>query len=267
MVRWPAGLHPQGAKRNTNMLQWRPGFLDSGQQPITAVPITRYGGKISSVPLTGGQAQGTIPGYPAGSGSASSPGAFTVIASTTVPVAGTYTIAWTVSLAGTLSGTETNNFHLDVNGARIATSVNADTAGSYPQTPVTYTFNAGDQIEVYNVNAGTANSVYGASIPAAGGSLTLQVGPQGLGTVWYPVSVVLSTTTGALDTSTALVYLGPSATPATLQGTLFSGNGTTALAIPSMSPGQTIIVNWQNGHPGDTAAFNITGTMDALSTR
>jgi hypothetical protein len=101
----------------------------------------------------------------------------------------------------------------------------------------------------------------------AAGGLTLQVAPQGLGTVWYPVQVTLSTTTGVLDTSTALVYLGPSATPATLVGQLFSGNGTVALAIPDLTPGQTLIVKWTGAHNGDTAAMNVIGTMDALTTR
>jgi hypothetical protein len=110
----------------------------------------------------------------------------------------------------------------------------------------------------------TGGQVQGA-VPGSG-NLTLQVGPQGLGTVWYPVQVTLSTTTGALDTSTALVYLGPLATPSTLVGTVYSGNGTVALAIPDMTPGQTIIIKWTGAKSGDTAAANIIGTMDALTT-
>lgn len=102
-------------------------------------------------------------------------------------------------------------------------------------------------------------------IPGSG-ALTLSIGPQGLGTVWYPVQVTLSTTTGPLDTSTALVYLGPLTVPATLVATLYSGNGTAALAIPSMSPGQFLVVAWSGANPGDTAAVNVIGTMDALTT-
>ena len=162
MPRFPPGwgqyFHPQRLKSNT--LAWRPGWQGSGQQPITATPIRAYTGKISGVPLTGGQAQGVI----------------------------------------------------------------------------------------------------------ASGTLTLTVAPQGLGTIWYPVQVTLSTTTGALDTSTALVYLGPAVTPATLVGQLFSGNGTVALAIPNMSPGQSLIIKWTGGHNGDIAAANVIGTMDALTT-
>jgi hypothetical protein len=104
-----------------------------------------------------------------------------------------------------------------------------------------------------------------AAVPNSG-KLTLTAGPQGLGTIWYPAQVTLSTSTGALDTSTALVYLGAQGVPITLVGTVYSGNGTVALAIPSMSPGQVLIVTWTGAHPGDTAAFNVVGTMDALTT-
>ena len=97
------------------------------------------------------------------------------------------------------------------------------------------------------------------------GTRTLSVGPQGLGTVWYPVQVTLSTTTGVFDGSTALVYLGAQGIPITLVGTLYTGNGTVALAIPPMTPGQVLIVSWSAGNPGDTAAMNVLGTMDALS--
>jgi hypothetical protein len=97
------------------------------------------------------------------------------------------------------------------------------------------------------------------------GTLTLSVGPQGLGNIWYPVQVTLSTTIGAFDTSTALVYLGAQGVPVTLVGSLYTGNGTVALAIPPMTPGQVLIVSWSGATSGDTAAMNILGTMDALS--
>ena len=161
MVRWPPGLHPQSARRGSNQLAWRPGWRGTGMRPIVPVPIGRYTGRLAGVPLTGGQAQGKIPG---------------------------------------------------------------------------------------------------------GGALTLSVGPQGLGTVWYPAQATLSTSTGALDTATALVYLGPLASPSTLVATVYTGNGTVALAIPDMSPGQTLIVAWAGATTGDTAAVNIIGTMDALTT-
>lgn len=101
------------------------------------------------------------------------------------------------------------------------------------------------------------------TIPASG-TLTLTIGPQGLGTVWYPVQITLTTTTGQLDTSLANIYLGPLVTPATIVGTGL-GNGVYALAIPPMTPGQYLIVVWTGGTNGDTAAANVIGTMDALA--
>lgn len=164
MVRFPKGwgqaFHPQAA-RGPNGLAYRPGWRGSGQQPIIATPVGAYTGKVTGVPLTGGQALAKVPGS---------------------------------------------------------------------------------------------------------GALTLSVGPTGLGTTWYPVQVTLSTTTGPLDTSTALVYLGSGQVATQLVGTVYSGNGTVALAIPDMSPGQTLIVAWTGAKSGDTAALNIIGTMDALTT-
>jgi hypothetical protein len=103
----------------------------------------------------------------------------------------------------------------------------------------------------------------------AGGGLTLRVGPQGLGNVWYPVQVTASTTTGltaAGDNSVCNVYLGPVVNPTTLVGTVYNGNGTAALAIPDMTPGQFLVMVWSGANPGDQAAANVIGTMDALST-
>ena len=98
------------------------------------------------------------------------------------------------------------------------------------------------------------------------GALTLSVGPQGLGNIWYPAQVTLSTSVGALDTATALVYLGIGGVPVQLVGTVYTGNGTVALAVPSMQPGELIIVSWTGGASGETAALNVGGTMDALTT-
>jgi hypothetical protein len=275
MVRLPRGqwqfFHPQ-ARRGPDALAYRPGWRGSGQQPIGATPIGAYGGKISGVPLVGGQALGTIAGYPAASGSASSPTAFAVIAGPTFsPGGGSFTVAWTVSLSGTLSAADANNFYLFHNNTQIAQSTNADVAGTYPQTPVPVVLAPGDDLVILAAsNNGTPGSVYGGVIAAAGsGSLTLQVAPQGLGTVWYPVQVTASTTTGLTplgDNSVCNIYLGPAVIPNTLVGTVYNGNGTAALAIPNMSPGQSLVAVWAGANSGDTAAVNVTGTMDALTT-
>src|SRR5262249_15621091 len=54
------------------------------------------------------------------------------------------------------------------------------------------------------LNDGQAQAV----VPASG-TVTVRVGPAGLGTVWYPAAVTISTTTGVNDTSVANVYAGP----------------------------------------------------------
>lgn len=234
---------------------------------VPPIPIGAYNQKITGVPLTGGQASGLIPGTTA-SGSIPAPSSFATIAVLTFPQDGTYTVSWKVSLAGTVSATDANNFQLFLAGVTlIATSVNAAADGTYAQASVQVTTTAGTQLFLTNPVAGTAGSTYSGTMTASNGqSLTLSVGPQGLGTIWYPAQVTLSTTTGALDTSTALVYLGSGGVPTMLVATVFTGNGTAALAIPSMQPGEFIIVTWTNGHAGDTASFNVIGTMDALTT-
>jgi hypothetical protein len=235
---------------------------------VPPVPVRAYTGKITGVPLTGGQASGMIAGIPAGSGTVTSPAAFAVIAQVTIPVAGTYLLSWTVTLAGTVGAGDANNFGVEKNGSHtaLATSSNAGATGTYPQTAFSITAAAGDLIQVYAIGGGTSGAIYSATIPAKPNPLTLTTGPQGLGTTWYPAQVTLSTTTGVLDASTAQVYIGTGGIPTQLAASVFSGNGTAAVAIPPIQPGDNVIVTWTNGHPGDIASFNVIGTMDALTT-
>ena len=264
---WPA-VHPQ-AHRPANLLSYRPGWRGSGQQPIARVPIAQYTRRVTQVPLNGGQAQGIVPGITPVSGSVTSPGTFTAVAGNIAVPPGVYVIDWSVTLSGTIAAAEADNFIFFGGPGGVdllATSVNAAAAGTYPQAPLTITVADGDLIGIATAGtAPTAGAVYAGVFSSVGQPLTLQVGPQGMGTTWYPIQVTTTTSTGALDVSTAYVYLGPSITPATQVGIIGTGNGTAALAIPSMSPGQTLIVQWLNGHPGDTASMNIIGTMDALA--
>jgi hypothetical protein len=235
---------------------------------VPPLPVGAYRSKISGVPLTGGQASGQVPGYPAVSGSATSPAAFAVITPITVASAGgAYTVNWTVSLSGTIGAAEVNNFFLFLDNTQIAQSVNPAAAGTYPQAPVPVTMNPGDDLIILaGPSNATAGAVYSGTIKQASGSLTLSVGPQGLGTAWYPAQVTLSTTTGVLDSSTATVYLGVGGVPTNQVGSVFSGNGVAALAVPAMQAGDFLFVTWVNGHAGDVASMNVIGTMDALTT-
>lgn len=147
------------------------------------------------------------------------------------------------------------------NGNQLASRPGLNGSGMQPmaRTPIgAYT----QRIRGVNLNGGQAQGI----VPASGG-LTLTIGPQGLGTTWYPAQATISTTTGPLDTSTCKVYLGVQGVPATLVATIFPGGaGTAALAIPPMMPGQLLFFTWTNAHVGDTAGANVIGTMDALST-
>src|SRR5215469_13548822 len=151
MPQLPAGWHPQAAKRGSSTLAWRPGWRGTGAQPIRAVPVGRYTQKISGVPLTGGQAQGQIPGYPGVSGSVTSPASFVGIAGEFVPTGGTFTVQWSVSLGGTAGAGDANNFLLLLNATPLATSVNAGAPGNYPQAAVPgVVMHAGDALVVFS---------------------------------------------------------------------------------------------------------------------
>lgn len=101
---------------------------------------------------------------------------------------------------------------------------------------------------------------------SAGGVATVSIGPQGLGTVWYPASLSLSTSTGTADTSTALTFLGALGVPNVQVGQSYkAGADTIALAVPPLTPGALLIVQWSGGKAGDLCTVNVVGTMDALT--
>jgi len=101
--------------------------------------------------------------------------------------------------------------------------------------------------------------------PISYGAL-VQVGPQGLGTVWYPAAVTVSTTSGVNDNSVANVYAGPAylLTPTQLLGTIPNGGaGVLSAAVPPLPVGWYLTVIWTGANLGDVAAVNITGSKDA----
>jgi hypothetical protein len=117
------------------------------------------------------------------------------------------------------------------------------------------------QLQGVPLTGGQARGVIG-----AGGGATISIGPQGLGTIWYPVMCTISTTTGALDISTCAVYLGSQAQQNLQGGQSYAGGGdVVALSVSSMTAGDLLIAVWSGGNPGDIAVINITGTMDALA--
>ena len=98
------------------------------------------------------------------------------------------------------------------------------------------------------------------------GAATVSIGPQGLGTTWYPQQVTVSTSTGAADTATAAAYMGSVALSNLQGGQSYAGGGDVIpLGIAQMTPGDLLWVVWTGGNPGDTATINIIGTQDVLA--
>jgi hypothetical protein len=223
---------------------------------------------IQGVPLTGGQAVGLVGGASPPAASRTSPPAFGNIITVNVPP-GTYTVSWTVALSGTVAAADANNFELTNGGVFVANSVNAGTAGSYPQASQVVTVTAGNPFVQVIAGAATptTGAIYTATVVVAPvpNVATLTVGPQGLGNVWYPVQCTISSSVGAADNSTVAVYLGSQAQQNLQGGQSYAGGGdVVALSVAAMTPGDLLIAVWSNPTPGSTIAFNILGTMDAL---
>jgi hypothetical protein len=113
---------------------------------------------------------------------------------------------------------------------------------------------------------------YASKLVPGSGTLTIYVGPMGVGTVWYPQSVAIATTTGAADASTCTVYLsplqnGPVVAPTTqIAGQSYAGGGDTiGLAVPPMWPGTFIVAQWSGANPGDLASMQIYGQQRTLT--
>jgi len=115
---------------------------------------------------------------------------------------------------------------------------------------------------------GACVATFLASAATTPGIAQVSLGPAGLGNIWYPAQVTLSTTTGiaaGFDSSVANLYLGSAAQATTLLGTVFGGNGIVAAALPNIQPGIYLIAQWSTATPGDVASMNVSGVMDALA--
>lgn len=108
---------------------------------------------------------------------------------------------------------------------------------------------------------------YGTGTISASGAATVTVGPQGLGTVWYPQNAAIMTTTGANDASTCQLYVGPLSALQLINGTSYAGGGDSiGLGVPPLTPGYFIVAVWAGGHTGDTASLAVYGAQDTLTT-
>lgn len=100
-------------------------------------------------------------------------------------------------------------------------------------------------------------------------------GPTGLGNVWVPIQVAVSTSTN-VSTPIANLYLGPLLPPMSLKvllktsqvtnlgGTATANNDSIGFVSNLTVPqGQALIVQWAGGDAGATATMVVTGTQIA----
>lgn len=111
------------------------------------------------------------------------------------------------------------------------------------------------------------------TLDASGNGLAV-CGPSGIGNVWTPAQVAVSTTT-SVSTPEAFLYLGPLLPVAALRallgtpqitqlgGTSVGSNDSIGLSGIQVPQGQALIVQWTGGDPGATAIMTVTGNQIA----
>jgi hypothetical protein len=262
MVRVPLSYLRAGITRHAMALQ----AASPQVRRIPSTPVHAYD-QLVTVDLgnDGVAPTGYFSGYSTTTGSVTSPTAFDFILFANNVPPGTYTIPWSVSLSGTLSSADTNNFQLVVSGTTFVASVNPDTAGTYPQTPVTATVTAANPtIGIRSIGAGTSGAVYGATLTSSAAALTTFVGPSGLGVSWGLDQCYVSTSVGQLDTSHAIVYVGPTITSQNaVTGSVQGGSSQFGLGGLGLSNGWFVWCTWTGGTPGAQAYLRVTGSKTA----
>jgi hypothetical protein len=174
------------------------------------------------------------PGYPA-----AGPGVTTTAVTSAAPGAGTTVttqsagpasvlLSWTVALQTAAAAGDVNNFGLYNGAVLLATSVNTGTLASFPQAAVvTYLEGAATVVTVKNIGAGTAGSVYSATLtvtPMTSGDNKGAVGwtgpgsPAGWSPGGFPVTL-LAKTPLYLDTAGPLYALISGSVRAWIDGT------------------------------------------------
>ena len=100
---------------------------------------------------------------------------------------------------------------------------------------------------------------------SAAGAATISLGPESLIT-WYVDYVAISTTSGAADSSTCAVTVGPVAHGLVPTGQSYTGGGDTiSLGGRAMRPGEYITLVWSGAKTGDLAIATVYGSQDILT--
>ena len=104
-----------------------------------------------------------------------------------------------------------------------------------------------------------------AKVVPASGKVTIALGPEALNT-WYVSHVTIETTTGAADSSTCAIQLGPFTGGIVPGGQSYNGGGdTVSLGGKMLKPGDYVTAIWSGAKPGDQATLTIYGEQDILA--
>jgi hypothetical protein len=101
-------------------------------------------------------------------------------------------------------------------------------------------------------------------IVGSNGTAIITLGPQGVGTRWYPSQIQVATSTGPTDGSSVMLYRDFINAKQQIGQTL-QGGGDTLGFTHDMQPGNLIYAVWANAKPGDLATLTVHGDQVALA--
>lgn len=103
-------------------------------------------------------------------------------------------------------------------------------------------------------------------VVGAGGGVTLQAGPAGVGSSWALDQAGIATSVGANDTATCAVYVGPQASAPYLVAQSYVGGGDAiGLAGYTLQPGEFVFAVWSSGTAGSVAQLKVAGAKTVLA--
>lgn len=151
---------------------------------------------------------------------------------------------------------------------RLPSPIRAGVAGSWGNAPgsgimrpQTAPLSSYTSVQRLAIRPGEGTSTV--TVPGSG-TVHISLGPEALNT-WYVTHCVISTTTGAADTSTCAVQLGPVAQGIVPGGQSYAGGGdSVSLGGRVLRPGEYVTAIWSGANPGDLATLTIYGEQDIL---
>lgn len=109
------------------------------------------------------------------------------------------------------------------------------------------------------IGAGT-----GQQIVSGSGAAVVVLGPQGVGTRWYPSQIQVATSSGPTDDSTVTLYRDFVDEKQEI-GQSLQGGGDTLGFTHDMQPGNLIFAVWKDANPGDLATLTVHGDQVVLT--